>query len=407
MKSLKYLVALMGLAGAIISCSEDEQMPSGNSAKVGSPISFSAKINNGSATRTSYGELTEKQTYPIYWVNNDQVKVYSPQAQSSDLGGGQIGTYTVTESGSDTYVLTTTGTEGLYWGAGPLHDFYTFYPADLCTGFNEDGDVSFTYPVKPTFTDKTTDNTPENEIIRVDGTDTNNSRTRGSYAIETDMKYALMAGLTSGIDRTNIPEVISLPFNPIMTAVNIQFAPPSVDRYLAYDVADGAEWHPQTWIGKLIKGLFAFFGYDWKTAARPDANFWVDKIVISSSNGLSGDFQYSISEGITAKRGNGNIDITPNKSILIGQRKAKGNKDKAGSDFLERNVNLLTFLPLTNQTDVTVTVYFSQSLSSSQSYKYKCSKSYTISGDNIGKRIDLNLGNLPDYLKDEKESNVK
>lgn len=200
---MKKILSLTKIAVAfcvvLSGCSDESE--NGNIAKnvkVGDPIRFSAETNKDIKTRTSYGELEEaSNSYPVYWENNDQVKIYCPQAQSV-----KEGTYTVTnvESGKiQSYSLT--GDNAMNWGAEDEHHFYSFYPADRITSCNN-GVITATVPREQHVT-----------------VDENN--------VGCNMEYALMAGHTT-YKRTSVTDqtVIKLPFVPITTALDIQIKAP-------------------------------------------------------------------------------------------------------------------------------------------------------------------------------------
>lgn len=200
---MKKILSLTKIAVAfcvvLSGCSDESE--NGNIAKnvkVGDPIRFSAETNKDIKTRTSYGELDEaSNSYPVYWENNDQVKIYCPQAQSV-----KEGTYTVTnvESGKiQSYSLT--GDNAMNWGAEDEHHFYSFYPADRITSCNN-GVITATVPREQHVT-----------------VDENN--------VGCNMEYALMAGHTT-YKRTSVTDqtVIKLPFVPITTALDIQIKAP-------------------------------------------------------------------------------------------------------------------------------------------------------------------------------------
>lgn len=196
MGNKKLLIGLIVLfVAALMGCSDDNG--TAQKVKVGDPIRFAASTNDG--TRTSYGDLADGK-YPVYWENNDKVKIFCPQAQSS-----QDATYTVTgvTSGSQT-IYELTGSNLMNWGAEDTHHFYTFYPADRVESCI-DNVITATVP-------------REQHVTAVSD---------GTNWTACNMDYALMVGHTTykrseATDET----IIRLPFAPITTALDIEVKAP-------------------------------------------------------------------------------------------------------------------------------------------------------------------------------------
>lgn len=70
---------MMSLALALLAvgCNDDEIAPDRHPANTGDEVQFGVALP-GADTRTIYGEETETG-FPVYWVNEDKVKVASPQ----------------------------------------------------------------------------------------------------------------------------------------------------------------------------------------------------------------------------------------------------------------------------------------------------------------------------------------
>ena len=172
----------------LASCSSEEEGVK-FSAKTGDPIRFTAVTHNTQTSRTVYGDISG-DTWPIYWVNNDQVKVFSPQA-SIEEGHVQTATYTVSGENTDKYTVTG---EGLYWGREDDHNFFEAYPAKNVVNI-EDNLLTAIMPATQTAT-----------------------LTNGYWC---DMNAALMAGKTS-CKRSEVEETgLDIPFAPIFTAVDV------------------------------------------------------------------------------------------------------------------------------------------------------------------------------------------
>ena len=197
MGNKKLLIGLIVLfVAALMGCSDDNG--TAQKVKVGDPIRFAASTNDG--TRTSYGDLADGK-YPVYWENNDKVKIFCPQAQSS-----QDATYTVTGVTSGSQIIyELTGSNLMNWGAEDTHHFYTFYPADRVESCI-DNVITATVP-------------REQHVTPVKD---------GSNWTACNMDYALMVGHTTykrseATDET----IIQLPFAPITTALDIEVKAPA------------------------------------------------------------------------------------------------------------------------------------------------------------------------------------
>ena len=205
---MKRNLSLIGVAVAtciaLSSCSEDSEGGGiGRNVNVGDPIHFSATTKSGVGTRTSYGELNDAG-YPVYWENNDQVRIYCPQAQSTTEE-----TYTVigvTQGVTDSYNLK--GENGMNWGAENVHHFYMFYPADKIFSCS-DGIITASVP-------------REQHVTAV-----SNIVNGTTIYTACNMEYALMAGhITYNRESVTDDTSIRLPFTPITTALDIEIQAP-------------------------------------------------------------------------------------------------------------------------------------------------------------------------------------
>ena len=114
------LLAIMALSTA--GCAEEmnEDFPSAES---GDEVQFGLSLPG--MTRTIYGDRTG-DAYPIYWVNGDKVKVYSPQC----LADRNMAEYKVSAGEKQNYAtaLIPTGDYGVQWASEDAH-FYSVYPS--------------------------------------------------------------------------------------------------------------------------------------------------------------------------------------------------------------------------------------------------------------------------------------
>lgn len=127
MRTYDYLLGLSLLA--LVACNQ-ENMPERPTPTPGAEVKFGVSLNKTDVTRTIYGkEDTEKNTFPIYWVDGDKVLVTSPQCQN----GRNTAQYKVsvkTDKQNYATSLDKTGAAGVQWGKEDFADFYSVYPAD-------------------------------------------------------------------------------------------------------------------------------------------------------------------------------------------------------------------------------------------------------------------------------------
>lgn len=203
MKQIKSYIGVVASACLLFaSCSDGAEEGTGKNMEIGDPIQFSATTGDGAESRTSYGELKDGK-YPVYWENNDEVKIFCPQAQKATEA-----TYTVTGVTSKTstsYGLT--GENAMSWGAADTHHFYTVYPADRVTSC-ADGVI--------------TASVPREQHVTVD---------ENNVGCNTD--YALMAGhVTYNRSEVTDETTLKLPFTPITTALDIKVSAPATGTSL-------------------------------------------------------------------------------------------------------------------------------------------------------------------------------
>lgn len=127
MRTYDYLLGISMLA--LVACNQ-ENMPERPTPTPGAEVKFGASLNKTDVTRTIYGkENTEKNTFPIYWVQDDKVLVTSPQR----LNGRNTAQYKVSvDTDKQNYAnsLDKTGAVGVQWGQDKTANFYSVYPAD-------------------------------------------------------------------------------------------------------------------------------------------------------------------------------------------------------------------------------------------------------------------------------------
>lgn len=203
---------LLGLSLiAMTACNDEIEQPV-TVVNYGDEILFGAsgEFDVDAKSRTSYGNLTDRGTYPIYWESGDQISIYCAEAGGA---GGTFSTYSVTPNSSDpTYgSVQKTGEAGLQWGnPNTEHKFYAFYPQSAID------------------TENTTDHTIVAEVPTLQRVNiTTNTGTDASthpYIAESNMNYAMM-GARTYITPNTPPEgwdgTVSFDFKPIVTAVDV------------------------------------------------------------------------------------------------------------------------------------------------------------------------------------------
>lgn len=197
MRTHNYLLGISLLA--LVACNQ-ENMPERPTPTPGAEVKFGASLNETGVTRTIYGkEDTEKNTFPIYWVDGDKVLVTSPQCQN----GRNTAQYKVsvkTDKQNYATSLDKTGAAGVQWGQDDA-DFYSVYPADNAS-------------VQGTTFHLTMPNA-QTDILKL------GSRKSKAYA---DMNACFMGAVIKGV--TNGSEV-NLTYTPLSTAIRFTLRGPS------------------------------------------------------------------------------------------------------------------------------------------------------------------------------------
>lgn len=204
MKKIHNYIMLFMLAFVAVCCSEEDIDTPSTSAKSGDEVQFSLSLDNGS--RTVYGDEDETNSvFPIYWVEDDKVQIFSPHAQT----GRRNAEYQVVLPDGVTnpnYAkeLTKTGEYGVQWGTGytsidedgnkltGLHDFYSLYPSGEYT-LSSDGTKA------------------ENITI----SDVQHIGVNGSV-VKSDMEDCLMYAKKTGVA---IGTIVELQYTPISTVL--------------------------------------------------------------------------------------------------------------------------------------------------------------------------------------------
>ena len=196
MKRIYNYTLLAVIAFATVSCNNEELTPENLSAVSGDEVQFGLLLGNP-ATKTIYGDEAGN-AFPIYWVNEDKVQIFSPQC----LEGRRSAEYKVTVSGTKqdyADALTRTGGAGVQWSSwgdneGELYSFYSLYPSGNYT-LSDDGTKA------------------ENIVINY-----NQNIAVNDSGIKSDMEDCLMYAKTVGVERGNI---VNLTYDPISTVIYV------------------------------------------------------------------------------------------------------------------------------------------------------------------------------------------
>lgn len=200
MKTKKYFM-ISALALFACSCQDEEQ--GGVQPTPGQDVQFGATLEQNSS-RTIYG--TEDATgFPIYWVEGDEVVVFSPECASE--GGVGSATYKVhVDNETQNYAssLDKTGDIGVRWGDNPTGSFYSIYPASsLYTKIgSEYKTATLTMPAQQ-----------DNNIVTENG----------QKIVRSDMRSCFMYAETSGVVSG---ETVNLKYKPLSTALRFTLTGP-------------------------------------------------------------------------------------------------------------------------------------------------------------------------------------
>lgn len=186
-------------------CKDDVNQGNGSPATVGDEIQFSANHAefdfNVKDARTIYGDR-DGNSYPIYWVNNDEIGIYCPQAANSHEFHYKVVVDDETSS-KGTLAKINPGENGLQWGTEDKHHFYAIYPASASTGGMSATEVKCNIPVRQ-----------NPERIAFD-------ESTGTYTAYPNMDYAYMYAHSSASRLTEGDESITLDFKPLVTVLEI------------------------------------------------------------------------------------------------------------------------------------------------------------------------------------------
>lgn len=205
----KIILFLTVLASITTACKEEAFEGKYGPAETGDEILFSAGHANfgmnGENSRTIYGDRNGNE-YPIYWVNNDEIGIFCPQAGNHVNTPNKEFHYKVVTEGdkstTGTLAKINDGDNGLQWGDGDEHHFYAIYPASASQGGVSATEVKCQIPVRQ-----------DPISIKFDGTDT--------YTAYPNMNYAYMYAHSKASRLTEGDQPITLAFKPLVTVLEI------------------------------------------------------------------------------------------------------------------------------------------------------------------------------------------
>lgn len=236
MKTIHYYIVSLALAFTVASCSDDMETPN-HPANTGDEVQFGAALS-GVDTRTVYGDETETG-FPIYWVQDDKVKVASPQC------GVKQAEYNVTVGSTTQNYATSldkTGAAGIQWGTSETADFYSIYPSDGAVLNIQGNNVTATLQVTPTQYATSADKTTGGKTY--------------IYAQPADMGNVVMYAKTANVKKS--AEAVDLHYKPFSTVIEFEITAPdqsSADKQSEITVQSLTLTAPT---GTTIAGDFTF-----------------------------------------------------------------------------------------------------------------------------------------------------
>lgn len=195
---------MLAAASIAFACNDELNPNEINKANPGDEVQFGATLPGG--TKTIYGKETSLG-FPIYWKNNDLVKVASPQC----LSGRNNAEYKVEAGDNQKYAtsLTKTGVAGIQWGEAETADFYSIYPSNDNTSLSVSAD-SEGNTTKAIATLKVS----AAQTARLSSTVTDGA---GNPVLQPDdMSDVVMYAKTTGVTSGSIVELHYVPFSTVI-----------------------------------------------------------------------------------------------------------------------------------------------------------------------------------------------
>ena len=126
---IKKYFMLLPVALMAVACQDDKEpiKPTPEPAP-GTEVQFGGSLKDDANSRTVYEPEDETtKSFPIRWINNDLVYIYSPDVNS----GRNQAIYKVSSTDEKIYEAGTfvkTGEAGIQWGTEPSARFFSVYP---------------------------------------------------------------------------------------------------------------------------------------------------------------------------------------------------------------------------------------------------------------------------------------
>lgn len=206
----KTILFLSAFISVLTACKDDVNRNDYGPAATGDEIQFSANHADyefaGAQTRTVYGDR-EGDLYPIYWVNNDKIGIFCPQAANSEHTPNHEFHYKVVvdneTSSTGTLAKINMGENGLQWGTADEHHFYAIYPASASEGGVSATQVKCSIPV------------------RQDPVSIEFNKETGTYTAYPNMNYAYMYAHSKASRLREGDKPITLDFKPLVTVIEV------------------------------------------------------------------------------------------------------------------------------------------------------------------------------------------
>lgn len=203
----KKIFLMSALALLVYGC-QDEDEGTSIQPTPGEEVKFGGALD--AASRTIYGE-EENGAFPIYWVNEDQVLIASPECGTQ--GGVGSATYAVSVDGSQQNYATSmdkTGEIGVRWGNNTTGTFNSIYPVEA----NSDNTIQNSF---------NTDYTSARVTVT---TQQNNVWNMADNTVSPDMHACIMYAQTTA----DAGKVVNLAYKPLSTAVRFTVNGPTSDE---------------------------------------------------------------------------------------------------------------------------------------------------------------------------------
>lgn len=265
MKTSKYfLISIL----AILVCSCKDAELSSTQPTPGQEVKLGAILEKN-VSRTIYGDSVNG-AYPIYWVDGDEVLVFSPDCASRGGVGSANYKVNVGENTQQNYAnsLDKTGDIGVRWGNDTgSASFYSIYPASsLYTKLSSDcKTLTLTMPVQQ-----------DNNFERVTGSDG-----KEEIVARPDMRACFMYAYTPDVPSGDI---VNLKYKPLTTAIRFKLLGPMTGDPVTINYV--RVYAPE---GTSINGTFVFKDVTQGTGI-PDAINGLNYVTMNVANAHTGAY---------------------------------------------------------------------------------------------------------------------